>query len=153
MQLVIERSNLLRALSHVQSVVERRGTIPMLANVKMEVKNDQLTLTGTDMDIVLMEKAPCTITTPGSTTVPAHTFYDIVRKLPDGSEVNISTKDGSKAIITCGQSKFTLAALPVDEFPVMSEGDFSNSFTVAAAECRSLIDKPSYAMSTEETRY
>ncbi len=153
MQLTIERSALLRALGHVQSVVERRGTIPVLANIKLEAKGDTLSLTGTDMDLSIMEKITCTVASGGATTVPAHTFYDIIRKLPEGSQLDISTKDSGRVTINSGQSRFTLSSLPVDEFPVMAEGDLTHHFTLSAAECRALIEKPGYAMSTEETRY
>jgi DNA polymerase-3 subunit beta len=153
MHLVIERSALIKALSHVQSVVERRGTIPVLGNIKLDAKGPQVTFTGTDMDIALTEHAVCDTKAAGATTVPAHTFYDIVRKLPEGAEVDISTKDSGRVVIKCGQSKFNLASLPVDEFPTMSEGDFTHSFSIASAECKALLDKPAYAMSTEETRY
>ncbi len=153
MQITIERSALLRALAHVQSVVERRGTIPVLANVKLEAKGDVLALTGTDMDLSIMEKITAVVSTSGATTVPAHTFYDIIRKLPEGAQLEISAKDGGRVTLTSGQSRFTLSALPVDEFPVMAEGDLTHHFTLSAAECRALIEKPGYAMSTEETRY
>jgi DNA polymerase III subunit beta len=153
MQITIERSALLRALGHVQSVVERRGTIPVLANIKLEAKGDTLSLTGTDMDLSIMEKITCSVASGGATTVPAHTFYDIIRKLQDGAQLEISTKDSGRVTITSGQSRFTLSSLPVDEFPVMAEGDLSHHFTLSATECRALIEKPGYAMSTEETRY
>ena len=153
MHLLIERQALLKALGHVQSVVERRGTIPVLGNIKLEAHGEKLTLTGTDMDVALTEKAACSAKKEGAVTVPAHTFYDIVRKLPEGAEVDISEKDGARVVIKCGQSKFNLATLPVDEFPAMNDGEFSHEFTLETAECKALIEKPAYAMSTEETRY
>lgn len=153
MQVLIERSVLLKALSHVQSIVERRGTIPVLGNVKLQAADGKLTLTGTDMDVALTEKVACDIKKEGAVTVPAHTFYDIMRKLPDGAQVDISDKEGSRVVIKCGQSKFNLATLPVDEFPAMTDGEFAHEFTLGSADCKSLLEKPAYAMSTEETRY
>lgn len=153
MHVLIERSALLKALGHVQSVVERRGTIPVLGNIKLHAASASLTLTGTDMDVALTEKIACEAKKEGAVTVPAHTFYDIVRKLPDGAQVDISEKDGSRVVIKCGQSKFNLATLPVADFPAMNDGEFSHEFTLATTDCKSLIDKPAYAMSTEETRY
>jgi DNA polymerase III subunit beta len=154
MKLVIDRSNLLKSLGHVQSVVEKRGTIPILANVKIEAAGDVLYLTATDMDIAVMERVAATVSEPGHATVPAHTLYDIIRKLPDGSQVEISrAEDASKAVIRSGTSRFSLATLPVDEFPVMSEGDMPFKFSLALAECNALIDKTRFAVSTEETRY
>jgi len=154
MQFVIERAHLLKGLGHVQSVVEKRGTIAVLSNVKIDAGKDGVALTATDMDIAMVEKITATVSKPGSTTVPAHTFYDIVRKLPEGSQIEMSTSgDGSKVTIKSGQSRFSLACLPVDEFPVMAEGDLPHQFTLKSAECRALIEKPSFAISTEETRY
>lgn len=153
MQITIERAPLMRALSHVSSVVEKRGTIPVLSNVKLEASGDILSLTATDMDLALVEKIPAQVKEPGAATVPAHMFYDIARKLPDGADVNFSAKETGKAAISAGSSKFTLSCLPVEEFPVMAEGEFAHRFRLASSECKALIEKPGYAMSTEETRY
>lgn len=154
MKLVIDRSSLIKSLGHVQSVVEKRGTIPILANVKIEAAGDVLYLTATDMDIAVMERSAATVSEPGQSTLPAHTLYDIVRKLPDGSQVEISrADDATKAVIRSGTSRFSLATLPVDEFPVMSEGDLPFSFSLSSAEVNALIDKTRFAVSTEETRY
>lgn len=154
MQIVVERANLLKSLSHVQSVVEKRGTIAVLSNIKIDAKGNELSLTATDMDIAVVEKVSATVSKSGSTTVPAHTFYDIVRKLPDGTQIELtSSDDNSKISIRAGQSRFSLACLPVDDFPVMAEGEFSHNFTLKSAELLALVIKPSFAISTEETRY
>jgi DNA polymerase-3 subunit beta len=118
MQFVIERGHLLKSLSHVQSVVEKRGTIAVLSNIKIEAKGDSVLLTATDMDLAVVEKVPASVSTAGSTTVPAHTFYDIVRKLPDGAQIELTiSDDGGKVAIRAGQSRFSLACLPVADFP------------------------------------
>jgi len=153
MKLTIERSALLRALGHVQSVVERRGTIPILANIKLDAMSGRLELTATDMDVAVVETVTANVAEQGATTLPAHTFYEIARKLPDGSEVEISTDGEGSAAITAGHSRFTLSTLPVADFPAMAEGDLAHSFVLSGAECRSLVGKTSFAMSTEETRY
>lgn len=153
MQFTIERAALLKALAHVQTVVEKRGTIPVLANVKLEADNGQLSLMATDMDISLMEKVAASVTEPGKTTVPAHMFYDIARKLPDGSQIEFSVKESGRVSIRSGSSRFTLSSLPVEDFPVMAEGDLGFTFMLAASECQMILEKPAYAMSTEETRY
>ena len=154
MKITIERSHLLKSLAHVQSVVEKRGTIAVLSNIKLEAKNAEVALTATDMDIAIVEKSPAMVIEAGATTIPAHTFYDIVRKIPEGSQIEVETsEDGSKATIRSGQSRFSLACLPIDDFPVMAEGDLSHNFTLKSAECLALISKPSFAMSSEETRY
>jgi DNA polymerase-3 subunit beta len=154
MKLTIERATFLKALAHVQSVVERRNTIPILANVLLDGKDGTLTLTATDMDIAINESVPADVSQAGATTAPAHTFYDIVRKLPEGAQVEIET-DASAAqlMIRAGRSKFNLATLPVEDFPTMSGGDLPHSFTVEAEDLRSLIDRTRFAVSTEETRY
>ena len=152
--LTIERSALLKTLSHVQSVVERRGTIPILSNVRLDAANNTLTLTATDMDIAVSDQVEATVEGAGAITVPAHTFYDIVRKLPDGSQVSLKKgADAEKLTIRCGSSRFSLSTLPVDDFPVMAEGDLGHSFTLKAVDLIALIEKTRFAVSTEETRY
>ncbi|MEQ1789543.1 MAG: DNA polymerase III subunit beta [Rickettsiales bacterium] len=154
MQFTIERANLLKSLGHVQSVVEKRGTIAVLSNIKIDANGSEVALTATDMDIAIVEKVVAEVAKSGSTTVPAHTLYDIVRKLPEGTQIEMtSSADGSKIAIRSGQSRFSLACLPIDDFPVMAEGELNHSFSLKSAECIALIAKPSFAISTEETRY
>ena len=153
MKLAIDRAVLLKALGHIQSVVEKRGTIPILSNVKLSAAEGKLSLTATDMDIAVVEIVEANVSAEGATTIPAHTFYEIIRKLPDGHEVQLSSLDSGKVTIEAGQSSFSLSCLPVEDFPVMAEGDFSHSFSVTAAECAALVDKSRFAISTEETRY
>ncbi|MDX1974246.1 MAG: DNA polymerase III subunit beta [Rickettsiales bacterium] len=154
MHFTIERTHLIKSLGHVQSVVEKRGTIAVLSNVKVDAKDGGVSLTATDMDLAMMEKSPAIITKAGTTTMPAHMLYDIVRKLPEGAQIEITLNDdGSKASIRSGQSRFSLGCLPVEDFPVMADGDFPFNFTLKSAECKSLVEKPSFAISTEETRY
>jgi len=153
MKLTIERAALLKSLGHVQSVVERRNTIPILSNVKLEAGDGAMRLNATDMDLDIVEEAVADVATPGATTVSAHTLYDIVRKLPDGAQVNIDGGGGGQVILSAGRSRFTLASLSVDEFPVLSGGELPHQFTVTAAELRGLIDRTRFAISTEETRY
>ncbi|MFM9889978.1 MAG: DNA polymerase III subunit beta [Rickettsiales bacterium] len=154
MKLVIERAVLLKALAPIQSVVERRGTIPILANVRLDAGKDGLSITATDMDIAVVEKIPASVSDAGATTVPAHMFYEIIRKLPDGSNIQLTLGDkGAKMTISAGQSKFALAVLPVDDFPVMAEGDLAHTFSITPSECKALLEKTRFAISTEETRY
>ncbi len=154
MKLTIERAALLKSLAHVQSVVERRTTIPILSNVKLEGRSGALSLNATDMDLDIVEAVPADVVRPGATTAPAHTFYEIVRKLPDGSQVEIEhSADDGQLTLRSGRSKFSLACLPVEDFPVLSGGELPFSFTLAAAELKTLIDRTRFAISTEETRY
>jgi len=155
MKLTIERAALLKALNHVQSVVERRNTIPILSNVLLEAKDGALSLTATDMDLAIVERAAAMVEQAGSTTAPALTLYDIVRKLPDGAQVDLDAtgEGGQQLLLRSGRSRFTLATLPTDEFPLMTGGDMPHSFQLSADDLKTLIDRTRFAISTEETRY
>ena len=154
MNIIIERAALLRSLGHVQSVVERRNTIPILSNVLLKAQDGELSLAATDMDLEIVESVPASITRPGGTTAPAHTLYDIVRKLPDGSQVELDVAgDGSQLTLRSGRSQFKLSCLPVEDFPQLSGGDLKHRFPLAAGDLRALIDRTRFAISTEETRY
>ena len=154
MRLTIERADLLKSLQHVQSVVERRNTIPILSNLMVSAQSGRLCLTATDMDIAVVDAVPSDIGQDGATTAPAHMLYDIVRKLPEGSEVEIATEDGNDRLsVRTGRSSFSLHCLPTEDFPVMTDGEFSHQFTMPAGELLRLVDKTRFAISTEETRY
>ncbi|MEE2981220.1 MAG: DNA polymerase III subunit beta [Pseudomonadota bacterium] len=154
MKLTIERADLLKSLAHVQSVVERRTTIPILSNVRLDGGGARLAVTATDMDLAVVENVAAEVDQDGATTAPAHTLYDIVRKLPDGAQVELETGgDGAHLSLSSGHARFSLPCQPADEFPVMAEGDFSHNFALAAASLRRLVDKARFAISTEETRY
>ena len=154
MKLTIERGALLKSLGHVQNVVERRNTIPILSNVLLEVGSNALGLTATDMDLTIVERVPVSVGANGAATVPAHTLYDIVRKLPEGAQVEIGGDgDSGQATVRAGRSKFTLPTLPREDFPATSGGDLPHRFSISAKELRSLIDRSKFAISTEETRY
>ena len=153
MKATIERATLLKSLGHVQSVVERRNTIPILSNVLIEARDDNsIRLMATDLDLQVDESVPATVSQPGATTVPAHTLFDIVRKLPEGSQVELNAADG-KMRLSAGRARFNLSTLPRDDFPVISEGELPTSFELPAATLRQIIDKTRFAISSEETRY
>ena len=155
MKLTIERAALLKALGHVQSVVERRTTIPILSNVLLRAEMaGRLSLSATDMDLEIVERVPARVEREGRTTVPAHTLYDIVRKLREGAQVELETSgERNEMVLRSGRSTFTLACLPPEDYPVMSAGELAHHFTLSAAELRMLIDRTRFAISTEETRY
>ena len=154
MKLNIERSALLKSLGHIQSVVEKRNTIPILSNVLLECDGGQLNMAATDLDLAISEAVEAEIGVPGGITAPAHTLYDIVRKLPDGAQVELSYDgDSERLIISSGRSRFTLSCLPREDFPIMSEGEMPHVFEVPSANLKRLIDKTRFAVSTEETRY
>ncbi|KAA0971672.1 DNA polymerase III subunit beta [Aureimonas fodinaquatilis] len=154
MRIIIERSNLLKALGHVHRVVERRNTIPILSNVLLKSEEGALRLKATDLDIEVTERVVAIDEQPGATTVPAYLLYDIVRKLPDGSEVNLTTnEEGSQLVVSSGRSRFRLQCLPEIDFPDITTGVFSHSFKLPAAALARLIERTQFAISTEETRY
>jgi DNA polymerase-3 subunit beta len=154
MKVTVERTELLRSLGHVHRVVERRNTIPILANVLVRAAQSRLSLKATDLDLEVTEPVPAEIGTAGAITVPAHMFYEIVRKLPDGSQVGIEALgDRASLAIKAGRSRFTLQTLPESDFPDLAAGDMTHKFTLPAGELKRLIDKTQFAISTEETRY
>jgi DNA polymerase-3 subunit beta len=154
MRLVIERGELLRALGHVTSVVERRTTIPILSNVLLRASGSSLQFKSTDLEREVIEEVPAQVSTPGALTVPAHILHDIVRKLPDGSEVDLK-RDAEKERLTlaAGQARFSLQTLAAEDFPDLTAGELGHTFEVPAADLKRLIDKTRFAISTEETRY
>jgi len=154
MKLTIERAAFLKALGHVQSVVERRTTIPILSNVLLRAEPDRLALSATDMDLEIVERVAGRIEREGRTTAPAHTLYDIVRKLREGAQIEIETSGERNAmVLRSGRSTFTLACLPPEDYPLMASGELPYNFSLSATELRTLIDRTRFAISTEETRY
>ncbi|MEO1024219.1 MAG: DNA polymerase III subunit beta [Pseudomonadota bacterium] len=154
MEFSIERAALLKAVAQAQSVVERRNTIPILANVLIEAEGDTVSFRATDLDIEVVDQASAKVTRAGSTTVSAVTFHEIVRKLPDGALVTI-TDDGAsgRMSVDAGRSNFSLATLPREDFPVMASSEYEANFAAPAPVLRRLFDKSKFAISTEETRY
>ncbi len=154
MKATIERAKLLRCLSHVQSVVERRNTIPILSNVLIEAHTDgTVKIMATDLDLQVVESLDAvSVESAGAITVSAHLLFDIARKLPDGSQVSLETAD-NRMTVKAGRSRFSLPTLPRDDFPVIVEGDLPTSFELPARTLAELIDRTRFAISTEETRY
>lgn len=154
MRVTIERSAFLKALNHVQSVVERRNTIPILSNVLIQAKSDKVKLTATDLDIEIIETVGAEVSQDGAATVAAHMLYDIVRKLPDGAQLELEQgPDAGRVGIKAGRSRFALQALPPQDFPDLNAGELANRFALSASELKGLIEKTRFAISTEETRY
>src|SRR3982750_325816 len=153
MKVTLERNALLKSLGHVHRVVERRNTYPILANVWMKAADGKIELRATDLDIEITEAVPAMVATAGTTTVPAHTLYEIVRKLSDGAEVRLETDGSEQMLLTSGRSRFHLACLSPDSFPALKSGAFSHQFALPAATLRELIERTQFAISNEETRY
>ena len=154
MKVTVERATLLKTLGHVHRVVERRNTIPILANVLIKGDNSRLAFKATDLDLEITETVAAEVGPGGATTVPAHMFHDIVRKIPEGAQIVIEAS-GDRAVlaIRAGRSRFTLQTLPESDFPDLAAGEMSHAFKLAALDLKRLVDKTQFAISTEETRY
>ena len=154
MKVTVERAELLKSLGHVHRVVERRNTIPILANVLIKAERGKLSLKATDLDLEVIDSVAAEVSPGGATTVPAHMFYEIVRKLPEGAQI-VLEGSGDRAVLSlrAGRSRFTLQTLPESDFPDLAAGEMTHSFKLAAADLKRLIDKTQFAISTEETRY
>src|ERR1700686_5594094 len=154
MKITVERSELLKSLGHVHRVVERRSTIPILANVLLRADRSKLSLKATDLDVEVTDAIAAEVGPGGSTTVPAHMFFDIVRKLPEGAQIVLeSSGDRAALAIRAGRSRFTLQTLPESDFPDLAPGEMTHKFTLKAADLKRLIDKTQFAISTQETPY
>jgi DNA polymerase III subunit beta len=155
MKFAVDRAVLLKALAHVQSVVERRNTIPILANVMITASDAGLRLTGTDMEIAIVENVPgVSVARPGRTTAPAATLFEIVRKLPEAAKVEFDHAGGDAPLaLRAGRFATSLNVLPVEDFPSMTDGKLPHRFKLKAATVRDLVDRTRFAISTEETRY
>ena len=154
MRLIIEKSAFLKALNHVTSVVERRNTIPILSNVLLSADGSNVRLTATDLEREVIETVAASVSQPGATTVSAHMLHDIVRKLPDGAELELSLgAEEGRLTLSSGQSRFALQSLPAEDFPSLDAGEMSHQFEAGAKQLRRLIEKTRFAISTEETRY
>jgi DNA polymerase-3 subunit beta len=154
MRLKADRASLLKALAHVQSVVEKRNTIPILANVMLAVRDGKLTLTATDMEIAIVEDVPASTVRNGACTAPAATLYEIVRKLPENAEIELDHPGGDGQLeLRAGRYDTKLIVLPTEDFPAMTAGALPHRFSLSALQLRGLIDRTRFAISTEETRY
>ena len=153
MKLTVDKNTLFKSLSHVQSIVDKKNTLPILSNILLQAKDNTLILSATDMDISITEKLNCNIVDEGSITVSAHTLYDIIRKLPESSEIEIISNNGKIISLRAGKSKFSLGCLPKEDFPIIEIGDLENELSINSENLLKLIDKTRFAVSNEETRY
>ena len=154
MEFKINSSDLLKALSHIHGIVEVRHTLPILSNIILKAKDNELTLSSTNLDIYCADKIKAEVSIAGEISVSAVTFFEIVKRLPSGSEVVMTMEEGENEIILkCGRSKFNLSTLKTDDFPIISDNDLSTNFVLSADELIRIIDKTKFAVSNEETRY
>ena len=130
MKLSIERNTLLKAVSHAQSVVERRNTIPILANVLIEAENDKVQFRATDLDVEIVDRVQAKVDRTGSTTVSAVLLHEIARKLPDGALIELTADAANgRLAVEAGRSNFSLATLPKEDFPVMASSEYAANFS------------------------
>ena len=154
LKITIDQALLLKALAHTQSIVERRQTIPVLSNALIETNPNGISLKATDNEIEIAEIVPAEVEEEGAITVPAHKLYDIVRRLPDGSQLSLSASDTTGQVtLACGRSRFALASLPADGFPTMAKEEAPFTFQLTPTDLADMIGKTGFAVSVEETRY
>lgn len=154
MKISIERATLLKAVSQAQSVVERRNTIPILANVLIEAEGESVSFRATDLDIEVVDRTLAQVERAGATTVSAVMLHEIVRKLPDGALVALTDDPRTgRLTVEAGRSTFSLATLPREDFPVMASSEYTSNFSSPAGILKRLFEKSKFAISTEETRY
>ena len=153
MKFIIAKNIIFKSLSHLQSIVEKKNALPILSNILIEAKDNNLVLSSTDMDISITEKINCNVLEAGATTINAHTIYDIIRKLPDSSEIEIICNDGKLLTLRSGSSRFSLNCLPKEDFPIIESKNSGKTIKINSQEFLKLIDKTKFAISNEETRY
>lgn len=151
MEFSVFRQVLIRALNHMQSIVEKRATLPILMNVKIDVANDMV-LSATNVDLELIEHVTADITLPGKTTVPVQMLYDIVRKLPDDAEINFK-QNGDQLVVSSGRAVFRLPTLPAENFPAMAGSNLSTKFNMTTGDLAHLINKTKFAIPVDDVRY
>ena len=152
MRFSLQREVLLKPLAQVVNVVERRQTLPVLANLLARVEGDLLSLTGTDLEVEMVARTKVEDAEAGETTIPARKLFEIVRALPDGSKVTIS-QVGDKVTVSAGRSRFTLASLPANDFPALDEVDATERVRVGEAGLKELIERTAFAMAQQDVRY
>ena len=153
MKFLIEKKTIFKSLTHLQSIVDRKNVLPILSNILIEAKNNELTMSSTDMDISIKENINCEVIDEGATTINAQLIYDIIKKLHDQSKIEIISNDGKILTLRSGVSKFSLACLPKEDFPLIESKIEGNKVTAKAENIFNLIDKTKFAISNEETRY
>lgn len=153
MKITLDRAQFLKALAHGSSVVEKRGTVPILSHVLLQAEGDKLTITSTDMDLALVESVPAVVETPGSLTVPAQMLCDIVRKLPDGAQIELSLNPNQQIHLKAGKARFNIPSLPSNQFPKLTQDDLPFQFKLPASTLKDMINGTKFAMSTEDSRY
>ncbi len=153
MKFKINRSNFFKTLSHLQGIVDKKNSLPILSNILIEAKDNELILSSTDMDISIIEKIDCNVTENGASTINAQILYDIVRKIDDNSEIEIVSNNGKLLSLRSEGSRFSLASLPKEDYPIIEKNNAGIDIVLNSKILFKLIDKTKFAISNEETRY
>ena len=151
MEFSVFRQVLIRALGHMQSIVEKRATLPILMNVKLDV-GDDLVLSATNVDLELVEHVAADVTLGGKITVPVQMLYDIVRKLPDDAEISFK-QSGDSLVVSSGRAVFHLPTLPAENFPAMAGSNLTTKFQMTTGDLAHLINQTKFAIPTDDVRY
>lgn len=152
MRFSLQREVLLKPLQQVVNVVERRQTLPVLSNLLVQVRDGELSLTGTDLEVEMVARTAADDAEAGDTTIPARKLFDIVRALPDGSRITIS-QTGEKITLQAGRSRFTLATLPSNEFPSVEDLELVERIRIPEGTLKELIERTAFAMAQQDVRY
>ncbi len=152
MRFTLQREAFLKPLAQVVNVVERRQTLPVLANFLVQVQNGQLSLTGTDLEVEMVSRIVVEDAQDGETTIPARKLFEIIRALPDGSRITVS-QTGDKITVQAGRSRFTLATLPSNDFPSVDEVEATERVAIGEATLKELIERTAFAMAQQDVRY
>jgi len=152
MRFTLQREAFLKPLAQVVNVVERRQTLPVLANFLVQVQNGQLSLTGTDLEVEMVSRIAVEDAQDGETTIPARKLFEIIRALPDGSRITVS-QTGDKITVQAGRSRFTLATLPANDFPSVDEVEATERVAIGEATLKELIERTAFAMAQQDVRY
>ena len=152
MRFTLQREAFLKPLAQVVNVVERRQTLPVLANFLVQVQNGQLSLTGTDLEVEMVSRIAVEDAQDGETTIPARKLFEIIRALPDGSRITVS-QTGDKITVQAGRSRFTLATLPANDFPSVDEAEATERVAIGEATLKELIERTAFAMAQQDVRY
>jgi len=154
MDFKVNSSDLLKAISHIHGVVEIRHTLPILSNMIITAEDGRLRLCSTNLDIYCSDQVNAEVALPGEISVSANTFHEIIKRLPNGSDLHATLdEESSNLILKCGRSKFNLTTMKTDDFPKIADSDLDTNFILSANELIRMIDKTKFAISNEETRY
>ncbi len=153
MELVARKADLVRELQFFQQIVERKNTIPILANVLIETDGNSLRLLATDIEVTLSSSCEAAVEKPGAVTLPAKKLFEIVRSLPDGDVKLASSKDGNHVTVSAGTFESKMPTMPVADFPTPPTSELANATTITSTALRQLIAKTQFAITGEDTRY